>query len=75
MIRTRYLLERSYQRVPEMKVQKRQSNLFRRYKNINQLANANVEEIKILIRSTGFYNIKAKRIKEVSVIIVKISMP
>ncbi|MGB6626983.1 MAG: endonuclease III [Nitrososphaeraceae archaeon] len=47
------------------------SNLFRRYKNINQLANANVEEIKILIRSTGFYNIKAKRIKEVSVMIVQ----
>ena len=47
------------------------SNLFRRYKDINQLANANVEEIKILIRSTGFYNIKAKRIKEVSVMIVQ----
>jgi len=47
------------------------NNLFRRYKDINQLANANVEEIKILIRSTGFYNIKAKRIKEVSVMIVQ----
>jgi endonuclease III len=47
------------------------SNLFRRYKDINQLANANVEEIKILIRSTGFYNIKAKRIKEVSMMIVQ----
>jgi endonuclease III len=47
------------------------SNLFGRYKDINQLANANVEEIKILIRSTGFYNIKAKRIKEVSVMIVQ----
>ena len=46
------------------------SNLFKRYKNINQLANADVEEIKILIRSTGFYNIKARRIKEVSMMIV-----
>jgi endonuclease-3 len=47
------------------------SNLFKRYKNINQLANADVEEIKILIRSTGFYNIKARRIKEVSMMIVR----
>lgn len=47
------------------------SNLFKRYRNINQLADADVEEIKILIRGTGFYNIKAKRIKEVSRIIVR----
>jgi len=46
-------------------------NLFKRYKNINQVADADVEEIKILIRSTGFYNIKARRIKEVSKMIVR----
>jgi endonuclease III len=47
------------------------SNLFKRYKNINQLAKADVEEIKILIHNTGFYNIKAKRIKEVSIMIAQ----
>ena len=35
------------------------------------MANADVEEIKILIRGTGFYNIKARRIKEVSMMIVR----
>ena len=46
-------------------------NLFKKYKNINQVADADVKEIKILIRSTGFYNIKARRIKEVSRMIVR----
>ncbi|HEY7082017.1 MAG TPA: endonuclease III [Nitrososphaeraceae archaeon] len=45
--------------------------LFKKFKNIDQLANADVEEIKILIRSTGFYNIKARRIKDVSSTIVR----
>lgn len=46
------------------------NNLFRKFKNANELANADIEEIKAIIHSIGFYNIKAKRIKEVSQLIV-----
>ncbi|HZD33908.1 MAG TPA: endonuclease III, partial [Nitrososphaeraceae archaeon] len=44
-------------------------NLFARFKNSNELADANLEEIKEIIRSIGFYNVKAERIREVSGII------
>lgn len=47
------------------------NNLFRKFKNPKEMADANLEEIKSLIHSIGFYNIKAKRVKEVSQIIVK----
>ena len=46
------------------------NNLFRKFKNANELANADIEEIKAIIHSISFYNIKAKRIKEVSQLIV-----
>jgi endonuclease-3 len=45
--------------------------LFKRFKNAKELAEGNVEEIKLIIHSIGFYNVKAKRIKEVSQSIVK----
>jgi len=44
--------------------------LFKRFKNVKELAEGNLEEIKLIIYSIGFYNIKAKRIKEVSQLIV-----
>lgn len=44
-------------------------NLFLRFKNSKELANANLEEIKEIIRSIGFYNAKAKRIQDVARII------
>jgi endonuclease III len=47
------------------------NNLFRKFKNAKELAKANEEEIKAIIHSIGFYNIKAKRIKEVSQLIVE----
>lgn len=47
------------------------NNLFRKFKNSNELAKADIEEIKTIIHSIGFYNIKAKRIKEVSQLIVE----
>ena len=47
------------------------SNLFRKFKNPKELAKADIEEIKAIIHSIGFYNIKAKRIKEVSQLIVE----
>ncbi len=46
-------------------------NLSLRFKNSKELADANLEEIKEVIRSIGFYNVKAERIKDVSRIITQ----
>ncbi|MGE0243017.1 MAG: endonuclease III [Nitrososphaeraceae archaeon] len=46
-------------------------NLFQKYKNASELATADLNDIKSIIHSIGFYNIKAQRIKEVSKIIVE----
>ena len=46
-------------------------NLFRRFKDIKDLAEADTEEIKAIIHSSGFYNTKAKRIKKVSQLILE----
>jgi len=45
--------------------------LFQKYKNARELANADLNDIKSIIRSIGFYNTKAERIKQVSKIIVE----
>jgi endonuclease III len=47
------------------------TKLFTKYKNSQDIANANLEDIKKAISSVGFYNIKSKRIKEVSDILNK----
>lgn len=47
------------------------NNLFRKFKNPEELAEADIEEVKAIIHSIGFYNVKAKRIKEVSQLIVE----
>ena len=39
------------------------NNLFIRFKNAKELAEADIEEIKTIIHSSGFYNVKARRIK------------
>jgi endonuclease-3 len=44
--------------------------LFARFKTPHDIASADIDEIKKLIRSIGFYNVKAERIKQVSQIIV-----
>jgi endonuclease-3 len=44
--------------------------LFARFRTPDDIASADIDEIKKLIRSIGFYNVKAKRIKQVSQIIV-----
>jgi endonuclease III len=46
-------------------------NLFLRFRNSKELADANLEEIKEIIRSIGFYNVKAERIQDVSRIITE----
>lgn len=45
------------------------NKLFNRFTDVNELAEADLEEVKNIIRSTGFYNIKALRIIEVSKLI------
>ena len=46
------------------------SVLFSKFSSASELASADIEEIKRIIRSIGFYNIKAARIKKVAQIIV-----
>jgi endonuclease-3 len=58
-------------RTRDEKTTKVVNNLFRRFKNANELAEVDIDEIKTIIHGIGFYNVKAKRIKEVSQLIVK----
>jgi len=44
-------------------------DLFKVYKNSRQLANAKVKDVEKIIKSIGFYHVKAKRIIEVAKII------
>ncbi|MBY9014560.1 MAG: endonuclease III [Candidatus Lokiarchaeota archaeon] len=44
-------------------------NLFSRYKTPRDISNANIEILEKLVRKSGFYKVKAARIKEVSQII------
>lgn len=46
-------------------------DLFLRFRNSRELAEADLEEIKGIIRSIGFYNVKAKRIKDIARIITE----
>ncbi|MFX1338873.1 MAG: endonuclease III [Promethearchaeota archaeon] len=45
--------------------------LFTKFNTPELIANANIEEIEILVRKAGFYKVKAARIKEVSQILVE----
>lgn len=45
--------------------------LFKRFRNAKELAEGNIGEVKQIIHSIGFYNVKAKRVVEVSQLIVK----
>jgi len=45
--------------------------LFTKYKTVEQLAKANTKEIQKLIKSTGFYHVKAKRIKDVANMLIE----
>ncbi len=47
------------------------NKLFARYKTPQDLASANIREIKEIIHSIGFYNVKAERIKQVAQAIVE----
>jgi endonuclease III len=58
-------------RTRDEKTTKIVNNLFGRFKNAKELAEVDIDEIKTIIHSIGFYNVKAKRIKEVSQLIVE----
>lgn len=47
------------------------SNLFAKYKTAKELASADTKKIEKLIKSTGFYHVKAKRIKDVAKILLE----
>ena len=46
------------------------NKLFARFKTPEEIASADIQEIKEIIHSIGFYNVKAKRIKQVSQILL-----
>ena len=47
------------------------SNLFAKYKTTEELASADTKKIEKLIKRTGFYHVKAKRIKDVAKILLE----
>jgi endonuclease-3 len=59
------------QRTRDANTAKACNQLFSKYKTVKQMANANLRSIQKLIKPAGFYKVKAKRIKEVSKIILK----
>ena len=54
------------QRTRDENTDKASKALFLRFRTPKQLANADVREIEKLIRPSGFYKVKARRIKEIS---------
>ncbi|RBQ22735.1 G/T mismatches repair enzyme [Candidatus Methanobinarius endosymbioticus] len=58
------------QRTKDTNTDKATSQLFAKYKDIHEVAEAPIEDIEKLIKSAGFFRVKANRIKEVSHIIL-----
>ena len=46
-------------------------NLFAKYKTVEEIANASTKKIERLIKRSGFYHVKARRIKEVAKILIE----
>jgi len=59
------------QRTKDANTEKASSALFSRFKTPEQMAKADIRIIEKLVRPSGFYKIKARRIKEISRIIVE----
>lgn len=57
------------QRTRDENTDKASKKLFSRFKTPEELSKAGVKEIEELIRESGFYKVKAKRIKEISKIV------
>jgi len=58
------------QRTKDENTIKASKKLFSKFPTARKIANANLAEIKNLIKESGFYNIKAKRIRNVSKILL-----
>ena len=58
------------QRTKDKNTIKASKKLFSKFPTAEHIANANLAEIKNLIKESGFYNVKAKRIKQVSRILL-----
>ncbi len=59
------------QRTRDENTDRASRRLFSKFKNARQLAKANLNDIEGLIKPSGFYRIKARRIKEISRALVK----
>lgn len=59
------------QRTRDENTDKATANLFNVYHTMEEVAEAPVEKIAELVKKAGFYNVKAKRIKEVSNILLE----
>lgn len=59
------------QRTRDESTEKASAALFSRYKTPKQIENAPLKEIEKLIKPSGFYKVKARRVKEISSIILK----
>jgi endonuclease-3 len=59
------------QRTKDENTEKASSKLFSKYRTARQLSNAPLKRIEPLIRRSGFYKVKARRVKEISRIILK----
>lgn len=57
------------QRTKDVNTHRASTDLFARYDTPKAIAEAPIDEIKTLIRPSGFYNVKAERVQEVSKII------
>ena len=59
------------QRTKDASTEKASSALFSKFKTPEQIAKADIRTIEKLIRASGFYKVKAKRIKQISRIIIE----
>ncbi|MDR2624466.1 MAG: endonuclease III [Methanobrevibacter sp.] len=58
------------QRTRDENTDKSSAILFSKYKNIEEIADAPIEDIEELVKSAGFYRVKARRISEVSNLLI-----
>jgi len=59
------------QRTRDENTEKASGQLFRKYRNPRQLSQASLKDIEKLIKPSGFYKTKARRVKEISRILVE----
>ncbi|MCL2687193.1 MAG: endonuclease III [Methanobrevibacter sp.] len=58
------------QRTKDANTDKATTQLFNKYKDIHEVADAPIEDIEKLVKSAGFFRVKANRIKEVSYLLL-----